>query len=103
MECLQREVIENLNSFLTSQFSKRDGYRHAHGTISGSQIRMHLSRINDPLKKFNNDKGEVQLCNHARSLSILSRKWVNELIIKDQYYMIDLTNGKGESFTFDKW
>ena len=59
---------------------------------------MHLSRINDPLKKFNNDKGEIQLRNHARSLSILGRKWVNEFIVKDQYYMIDLTNGKGESF-----
>ena len=98
MESLQREAIVNLNSFLTGQFLKRDTHRHVHGTMSGSQIRMHLSRINDPLKKFNNDKGEIQLRNHARSLSILGREWVNEFIIKDQYYMIDLTNGRGESF-----
>ena len=77
MKSLQREVIENVNSFLTSQSSKRDRYRHAYGTMSGSQIRMHLSRIDDPLKKFNNNKGKIQLRNHARSLSILSREWVN--------------------------
>ena len=98
MESLQREAIENLNSFLTSQSSKRDRYRHAHGTMSGSQIRMHLSRTDDPLKIFNNDEGEIQLRNHARSLSILGREWVNQFIIRDQYYTIDLTNGKGESF-----
>ena len=96
MESLQREVIENLNSFLASQSSKRDRYRHAHGTMSGSQIRMHLLRIDNPLKKFNNDKGEIQLRSHARLLSILGREWVNQFIVKDQYYMIDLTNGKEE-------
>ena len=98
MESLQREVIKSLSSFLTSQFSKGDTHRHAHGTMSGSQIRMYLSRINNPLKKFNNDKGKIQLCNHARSLSILGREWVNQFIVKDQYYMIDLTNGRRESF-----
>ena len=50
---------------------------------------MHVSRINDPLKKFNNDKGDVQLKNHANSLPILSQDWVNDFV-SDQYYMIDL-------------
>ena len=97
MKSLQREAIANLDSFLTNQMAKRDPYRHAHGSISASQIRMHLSRINSPLKKFNNDKGEVQLHNHAKSSSILGEKWVDKFI-KDQYYVIDLTNVKGDSF-----
>ena len=67
------------------------------GSISASQIRMHLSRIDYPLKKFNNDKGEVQLCNHPKSLNILGEKWIDKFI-KDQYYVIDLMNAKGDSF-----
>ena len=97
MKSLQREAIANLDSFLTNQMAKHDPYRHAHCSISAIQIRMHLSRIDSPLKKFNNDKGEVQLHSHAKSLSILGEKWVNKFI-KDQYYVIDLANAKGNSF-----
>ena len=97
MKSLQREAIANLDSFLTKQMAKCNLYRHAHGSISAIQIRMHLSRINSPLKKFNNDKGEVQVHNHTKSLSILGEKWLDKFI-KGQYYVIDLTNAKGDSF-----
>ena len=97
MKSIQREAIANLDSFLTNQMTKRDPYRHAHVNISASHIRMHLSRIDSPLKIFNNDKGEMQLRNHAKLLSILGEKWVDKFI-KDQYYIIDLTNAKGDSF-----
>ena len=60
---------------------------------------MHLSRIDDLLKKFNNDKGDVQLKNHTNSLHMLSRDWVNDFV-SDQYYVIDLMNLQGDkSFT----
>ena len=91
MKSLQLEAVANLKSFLTHQFSKRDKYRPTHGVLNASQVRMHLSRINDPLKKFNNDKGDVQLKNHANSLRILGRDWTNDFV-SDQYYMIDLVS-----------
>ena len=52
---------------------------------------MHLSRINDLLKKLNDDKGDVQLKNHANSLRILGQDWMNNFV-SDQYYMIDLVS-----------
>ena len=57
MKSLQLEAVANLKSFLTRQFSKRDKYRPTHGVLNASQVRRHLSRVNDPLEKFNNDKG----------------------------------------------
>ena len=81
MESLQLEAVANLKSFLTCQFSKRDKYRLAHGILNASQVRMHSSRINDPLKKFNNDKGDVQLKNHANSLCILGQDWKKRLCL----------------------
>ena len=89
MKSHQLEAVANLKSFLTHQFSKRDKYRPTHGVLNVSQVRMHLSRINDPLKKFNNNKGDVQLKNHANSLRILGQDWANDFV-SDQYYMVDL-------------
>ena len=71
MITLRQEALTNLESFLDKRLSKRDRHWPAHSGISASQIRMHLSRIRDPTKKFNNDKGEVQLRNHANTLTTL--------------------------------
>ena len=49
-ESLQLKAVANLKSFLICQFSKQDKYRPAHSVLNASQVRMHLSRINDPLK-----------------------------------------------------
>ena len=39
-------------------------------TISVSQTGVHLSRIENPLKKFNSNKENCQLLDHARSLAL---------------------------------
>ena len=57
MDSLRNESIANLKSFLDEQIKKKDHYRPARSRMSVSQMRMHLSRIENPLKKFNNDKG----------------------------------------------
>ena len=57
MDSLHNELIANLKSFLDEQIKKKDHYRPAHSGMSVSQMRMHLWRIGNPLKKFNNDKG----------------------------------------------
>ena len=57
MDSLHNKSIANLKSFLDEQIKKKDCYRHAYNGMSASQMRMHLSRIKNPLKKFNNYKG----------------------------------------------
>ena len=74
MNSLRNELIANLKSFLDEQIKKKDRYRPARSGMSGSQMRMQLSRIENPLKKFNNDKGPTQLMNHAKSLNFLGAK-----------------------------
>ena len=88
---LHQEALINLETFLEEQLSKRDHHRPAHSNISGSQIRMHSSRIQDPTKKFNNDKGKAQLCNHTKTLTTLGKRWINNLL-KEQYFIVNLLN-----------
>ena len=62
---------------------------------------MHLSRIQDPMKKFNNDKGKVQLRNHAKTLMTLGKCWIDNLL-REQYFVVDLMNANESSF-IDRW
>ena len=41
---------------------------------------MYLSRIDKPLRKSNNDKGELKLCNHARALTQLDDSWITQAL-----------------------
>ena len=68
---LCQEALINLETFLEEQLSKCDRHQPVHSNISASQIRMNLSRIQDPMKKFNNDKGKAQLHNHTKTLTTL--------------------------------
>ena len=49
------------------------------------------------MKKFNNDKGEVQLRNHAKTLTTLGKCWIDNLL-KEQYFVVD-----NESSFIDRW
>ena len=71
MKSLQVEAVANLKSFLTHQFYKRDKYRPTHGILNSSQVRMHLSRINGPLKNSTMIKG----CSVAKSCKLLVHTW----------------------------
>ena len=104
MDSLHNELIANLKSFLDEQIKKKDRYRPARSGMSASQMRMHLSRIENPLKKFSNDKGRTQLMNHAKSLNFLGAKWVSQFLLREQQYTIDVLsdNGADSSFT-ERW
>ena len=58
---------------------------------------MYLSRIDQPFKKCNNDKGIVKLQNHSNALSTLGNDWIrNRVHIK--LFMIDITDHRGISY-----
>ena len=57
VKSLQMEVVLTLTSYMDSQLLKVDIYRLAKIRSWANHIRMCLSRIDQPLKKFNNDKG----------------------------------------------
>ena len=42
-----------------------DIHRPGTDTVRANGIRVYMSRIDKPLKKSNNNKGEVKLLNHA--------------------------------------
>ena len=96
---LRREALANLDKFLDEQLSKCNCHRPAHTTISTSQIGMHLSRIKDPLKKFNNNKGEIQMHNHAETLTTSGKIWVDN-VLKEQYYIVDLLSDQHDTLSF---
>ena len=101
MITLRQEALKDLESFLDERLSKCDRHRPAHSAISASQIRMRLSKIRDPMKKCNNDKEEVQLRNHAKTLTTSGKCWIDNLL-KEQYFVVDLMNGNESSF-IDRW
>ena len=96
---LRREALVNLDKFLDEQLSICHRHCPAHTTISASQIHMHLLRIGDPLKKFNNDKGEIQMCNHAKTLMTLGKIWVDN-VLKEQYYIVNLLSDQHDTLSF---
>ena len=60
---------------------------------------MHLCRIDKSLRKSNNDKGELKLCNHARALTQLGDSWISSYV-SEQLFVIDLLQAmnKGSSY-----
>ena len=62
---------------------------------------MCLFRIDKPLKKSNNDKGELKLMNHAEVLGQLGESWTSKYV-PDQLYTIDLLDLKNHSSYIEK-
>ena len=55
------------------------------------------------MKKFNNNKGNAQLGNHAKTLMTLGKCWIDNLL-KEQYFIVDLLNNDmNESPFIDQW
>ena len=50
---------------------------------------MYLSWIDKPLRKSNNNKGELKLHNHSRALTQLGNSWISNYV-SEQLFMIDL-------------
>ena len=68
---------------------KWDTHIPSRETVHANKIRMYLSRINKPLRKSNNDKGELKLRNHARVLTQLGDSWISNNV-SDQLFIIDV-------------
>ena len=89
MNALQTSAIRELTSMMDFFKEKWDAHRPSSETVHANKIRMYLSRINKPLKKSNNDKGELKLHNHARVLTQLCDSWISNYV-SEQLFVIDL-------------
>ena len=67
----REEAIRTLTDFMDNQWVKFEKDRPTSHRLRANELRKHLSRVDQPLKKVNNDKGEVRKQNHANALIIL--------------------------------
>ena len=78
-----------LTSTMDSFKEKWDAHRLSSETVHANKIQMYLSRIDKPLRKSNNDKGELKLHNHTRALTELGDSWISNYV-SEQLFMTDL-------------
>ena len=78
-----------------------DIHRPGSDNVRANRIRMHMSQIDKPLKKSNNDKGEVKLLNHTRVLNHLGDSWISKYVM-DQLFVVDLLDIKHRSSHIEK-
>ena len=64
--------------------------------VCANKLRMCMSRINKPLKKSHNEKGDLKLVDHAGILCQLGESWISNYI-PDQLYMVDLLDLRSNS------
>ena len=98
---LKQSALNTLTETMDSFKEKCDIYRPGNDTIRANRVRMCLSRIDKPLNKSNNDKGELKLMNHARVLGQLGELWISKYV-PDQLYTIDLLDLKNHSSYIEK-
>ena len=89
MNALRTSALRELTSMMDSFKEKWDAHRPSSETVHANKIRMYLSRIDKPLRKSNNDKGELKLHNHARALTQLGDSWISNYV-SEQLFVIDL-------------
>ena len=97
MSVLCTEAIWGLTSFMNSFMQKADIHRPAYDTICANKVWMYLSRIDQPLKKCNNDKGSIKLKNHSQAILELGQMWMDNYVT-EKLFIIDLTDQTGESY-----
>ena len=95
MGSLRLETIFSL--FMESCWEKVNIHRLASYTLRASKVRMYLSRIDQPLKKFNNDKGNIKLRNHSNTIRNMGHPWVKKYVMEEML-IVDLMNHRGESY-----
>ena len=75
MNTLRTSALHELTSMMDSFKEKWDAHRPSSETVCADKIRMCPSRIDKPLRKSNNDKGELKLHNHTRALTQVGDSW----------------------------
>ena len=86
----REEVIHTLTDFMDSQLTKFEKDRPTSHHLRVNKLRKHLSRIDQPLKKVNNDKGEVCNQNHANALIILREHGFTQKYLKNYERLYDV-------------
>ena len=92
-----RELTEAMNSFK----ERCDMHRPGSNTIRANRTHIYMSRIDKPLKKSNNDKGEVKLLNHTRVLNHLGDSWISKYVT-NRLFVVDLLDIKNRSSHIEK-
>ena len=98
---LRTESLMALSNMLDDCKHKRDDFRPASENVQTSKLRMCLSRFENPLKKMNNDKGEVKLLNHSKILLGLGGKWITSKVYTE-FYTVDLMDIKSKVSYIDR-
>ena len=86
----REEAIHTLTDFMDSQLTKFEKDRPTSHHLRANELRKHLSRIDQPLKKVNNDKGEVRNQNHANALIILRERGFTQKYLRDYERLYDV-------------
>ena len=101
MNTLGTESLMALSNMLDDCRHKRDDFRPASENVRMSKLRMCLSRFENPLKKTNNEKGEVKLLNHSKILLGLGEKWIT-LKVYTEFQTVDLMDIKSKVSYIDR-
>ena len=88
----REEAIRTLTDFMDNQLVKFEKDRPTSHNLRANELRKHLSCVDQPLKKVNNDKGEVRNQNHANALIILRERGFVQKYLRDyeQLYDVDI-------------
>ena len=101
MNTLHTESLMALFNMLDDCKRKRDDFRPASENVQTSQLHMFLSRFENPLKKTNNEKGQVKLLNHSKILLGLGGKWITSKVYTE-LYTVDLMDIKSKASYIDR-
>ena len=101
MNTLRTESLTALSNMLGDCKRKRDDFRPASKNIRTSKLRMCLSSFENPLKRTNNEKGEVKLLNHSKILLGLGGKWITSKVYTE-LYTVDLMDIKSKVSYIDR-
>ena len=96
IKTLKNNTLKDLTDTIESFMDKKDSFRPANDTVRANKLRMCMSRVDKPLKKSNNEKGDLKLVNHARVLCQLGESWISNYV-PDQLYTVDLLDLKSNS------
>ena len=93
----QDEAYANLDKFMQRSKGKEDRAATCH-RLKANELRKYLSRISQPLKKVNDDKGDVRNQNYAYALAELKSRGFYDAYLKDNQtlYELDLVEKQGE-------
>ena len=101
MNTLHTESLMALSNMLDDCKCKRDDFRPTSENIQMSKLRMCLSRFENPLKRTNNEKGDVKLLNHSKILLGLGGKLITSKVYTE-LYTVDLMDIKSKVSYIDR-